>query len=87
MNKNFSVNNAVFLAVALLAVATMTNAASTYPTKPIRVIVPQSAGGSTDLAARVVTQRLSDMLGEPVIVRGQAGLPDGATVSVSAGAK
>jgi tripartite-type tricarboxylate transporter receptor subunit TctC len=73
MNKNFSVNNAVFLAVALLAVATMTNAASTYPTKPIRVIVPQSAGGSTDLAARVVTQRLSDMLGEPVIVDNRPG--------------
>ncbi|HET7158581.1 MAG TPA: tripartite tricarboxylate transporter substrate binding protein, partial [Burkholderiales bacterium] len=60
-------------AVALLAVATMTNAASTYPTKPIRVIVPQSAGGSTDLAARVVTQRLSDMLGEPVIVDNRPG--------------
>ena len=73
MNTNFSVNNAVFLAVALLAVSTMTNAASTYPTKPIRVIVPQSAGGSTDLAARVVTQRLSDMLGEPVIVDNRPG--------------
>ncbi|HUP93514.1 MAG TPA: tripartite tricarboxylate transporter substrate binding protein [Burkholderiales bacterium] len=44
-----------------------------YPTKPIRIIVPQSAGGSTDLAARVVTQRLSDALGQPIVVDNRPG--------------
>ena len=44
-----------------------------YPTKPIRVIVPQSAGGSTDLAARVVTQRLGEALGQPIVVDNRPG--------------
>ena len=44
-----------------------------YPTKPIRVIVPQSAGGSTDLAARVVTHRLDDALGQPIVVDNRPG--------------
>ena len=50
-----------------------TAAAPDYPTKPIRIIVPQSAGGSTDLAARVVTQRLSDVLGQPIVVDNRPG--------------
>jgi tripartite-type tricarboxylate transporter receptor subunit TctC len=41
--------------------------------KPIRVIVPQSAGGSTDLAARVVTQRMGDPLGQSVVVDNRPG--------------
>jgi len=44
-----------------------------YPVKPIRVIIPQSAGGSTDLAARAVMQRLGDALGQPVVVDNRPG--------------
>lgn len=44
-----------------------------YPSRPIRVIIPQSAGGSTDLAARAVTQRLGDVLGQPVVVDNRPG--------------
>ena len=44
-----------------------------YPSRPIRVIVPQSAGGSTDLAARIVMQRLSDALGQPIVVDNRPG--------------
>ncbi|MGZ5261617.1 MAG: tripartite tricarboxylate transporter substrate binding protein [Burkholderiales bacterium] len=54
-------------------VAAATEPATAYPTKPIRVIVPQSAGGSTDLAARMVTQRLSDALGQPIVVDNRPG--------------
>ncbi|HEX2825195.1 MAG TPA: tripartite tricarboxylate transporter substrate binding protein [Burkholderiales bacterium] len=46
---------------------------SAYPDKPIRIIVPQSAGGSTDLAARVVTQRLGDALGQTIVVDNRPG--------------
>ena len=46
---------------------------ASYPNKSIRIIVPQSAGGSTDLAARVVTQRLSDALGQPIVVDNRPG--------------
>ncbi|MBI2295066.1 MAG: tripartite tricarboxylate transporter substrate binding protein [Betaproteobacteria bacterium] len=48
-------------------------AAQAYPTKPIRVIVPQSAGGSTDLVARVVAQRLADAVKQPVVVDNRPG--------------
>jgi tripartite-type tricarboxylate transporter receptor subunit TctC len=44
-----------------------------YPLKPIRVIVPQSAGGSTDLAARVVTQKLGETLGQTLVVDNRPG--------------
>jgi tripartite-type tricarboxylate transporter receptor subunit TctC len=47
--------------------------AEPYPARPIRVIVPQSAGGSTDLAARVVTQRLGDALGQTLVVDNRPG--------------
>ena len=44
-----------------------------YPTKPIRVIVPQSAGGSTDLVARAMTQRLSDVFNQSIVVDNRPG--------------
>ncbi len=44
-----------------------------YPTKPIRFIVPQSAGGSTDLIARAVAQRLGDTLNQPIVVDNRPG--------------
>ncbi len=44
-----------------------------WPTRPIRMIVPQPPGGSTDVIARVVAQRMSDALGHPVIVDNRPG--------------
>jgi tripartite-type tricarboxylate transporter receptor subunit TctC len=44
-----------------------------YPTRPIRIIVPQSAGGSTDLVARAVAQRLGEALKENVVVDNRPG--------------
>jgi tripartite-type tricarboxylate transporter receptor subunit TctC len=48
-------------------------AGDTYPTRSIRVIVPQSAGGSTDLAARVVTQKLGESLGQTLVIDNRPG--------------
>ena len=49
--------------------------AQTYPTKPIKMIVPFPAGGTTDIVARIVAQRMSEAMGQPVVVdnRGGAG--------------
>ena len=67
----------IFVCAALAAAPSLalcaTQSVPGYPTKPIRIIVPQSAGGSTDLAARVVTQRLSESLGQPIVVDNRPG--------------
>src|ERR1700682_1369888 len=57
----------------ILAVATATAIAQTYPTKPIRAVVGFAAGGSTDVIARVVSQKLSANLGQQIIVENRGG--------------
>ncbi|WP_234263510.1 Bug family tripartite tricarboxylate transporter substrate binding protein [Hydrogenophaga sp. NFH-34] len=47
--------------------------AQTYPARPIKVVVPYAAGGSTDQMARVIQQPLSEILGQPVIIDNRAG--------------
>jgi tripartite-type tricarboxylate transporter receptor subunit TctC len=64
---------ALLSAICAATLAAAAQAAETYPARPIRVIVPQSAGGSTDLAARMVTQRLDDVLKQPVVVDNRPG--------------
>ena len=56
------------LAALLLVVAASVVSAQTFPTKPIRIIVPFGAGGVADITARTVAQRLSETLGQQVIV-------------------
>ena len=57
-------------AVYLLATGA---AAQTYPTKPIRMIVPNAPGGATDVAARLVGPKLSELLGQPIVIENRAG--------------
>ena len=71
-----------FLArVAITALPTLA-LAQAYPTKPIRLIIPFAAGGPADMIGRLTGQKLSEILGQPVIIdnRGGAGGNVGAGV-------
>ena len=48
-------------------------AAQDYPSKLVRIIVPQAAGGATDTFARAIGQKLSERWGQPVVVENRAG--------------
>src|SRR5450759_5717335 len=71
-------------------------AAQDFPNKPIRLIVPFPAGGPNDIIARVVGQRMSELIKQPVVIDnrgGQGGVlgtdavakaaPDGYTIAIS----
>jgi tripartite-type tricarboxylate transporter receptor subunit TctC len=60
------------LTVALLACAGVAQAQN-YPNKPIRMIVPWPAGGGVDTAARIISQPLSERLGQPIVIENRPG--------------
>ena len=62
------------LCAALIAAAcSLAAGAQSYPTKPVRIVVPFPAGGGVDLTARIVGQKLTDYLGQQVVIDNRAG--------------
>ena len=61
------------IAAAMLALTSASAFAQNYPNRPIRVLVPFAAGGAVDTLARLVGQKLSEGLGQPVIVENRPG--------------
>ncbi len=56
-----------------LAPSAATAADTSYPSQPIRVIVPFGAGGGTDIITRIVTEKLADDLKQPLVIENRAG--------------
>mgnify|MGYP003338336717 CR=1 FL=1 len=84
----------IFSVLAAVAAAVTVNAAD-FPAKPIRVVVPWPAGGSTDTLARIVGQRLTTLVGQPIVIDNRGGasgtigvdmvarsIPDGYTITI-----
>jgi tripartite-type tricarboxylate transporter receptor subunit TctC len=59
--------------IATLQVATRIAGAQTYPSRAVRIIVATTAGGATDLAARLIAQRLTEKLGQSFFVENRPG--------------
>ncbi|NYT86771.1 Bug family tripartite tricarboxylate transporter substrate binding protein [Pollutimonas harenae] len=72
MRKTILLSRLIGASLALLLSANTVLAAG-YPAKPITMIVPFSAGGATDQLGRYLGQRLSDKLGQPVIIENKPG--------------
>jgi len=84
------------LAAAVALMATITASAQTYPTRPIRFIVPFTAGTGPDILARILGEAMSKKLGQPIVVENKPGAsgnigtdlvakaaPDGYTILVT----
>lgn len=71
---------AIFVGSPLLA-----HAQANYPNKPIRLIIAFPAGGSTDIVGRIVAQKLSERLGQSIVVENRGGA--GGTIGTDAAAK
>jgi tripartite-type tricarboxylate transporter receptor subunit TctC len=76
----------MLLGLATAAAAIGAQPAETFPTKPLRIVVPFPAGGTTDVVARLVAQRMAESMGQPVLVdnRGGAGGTIGADIVAKA---
>jgi tripartite-type tricarboxylate transporter receptor subunit TctC len=65
------IRRALCLALCLLPVAQAVSQA--FPAKPVRIVVPFSAGGPTDITARLIGPRMTELLGQPIVIDNRAG--------------
>jgi len=84
MNHNIFYAGRALVAIAG-ACAALTAGAQAYPSRPVRLIIPFSAGGAADVPGRILAQRLTEALGQQVVVDNRPGA--GSTIGAEAAAK
>src|SRR6267378_4446239 len=86
-DRSGAMRRARFLAVAVVFALFSAGAVaqSPFPSKPLRVIVPFPAGGTTDIVARLVAARMSETMGQPAVVENRGGA--GGSIGADAVAK
>ena len=67
------VRYAGWICLAALACCLPAQAQDTFPSRPIRLLVPQGAGSTTDIVARTIAERASRKLGQPIVVENKQG--------------
>jgi tripartite-type tricarboxylate transporter receptor subunit TctC len=75
---------ALLIACAIVVLGALPAGAQPYPTKSIRIVVPFVAGGTVDLLARIMGQKLTESLGQPVIIENRPGASGNAASDVVA---
>ena len=85
LNIKFSRRTLLWCVAAATAAFSGAAHSQAYPSKPIKIIVPFAAGGAVDVIARLVALKMSDSLGQPVLVDNRPGA--GATIGTNAVAK
>jgi len=96
MNFNTRRFNTIALALAMTLANAAPAIAQTYPTRPIRMVVPQAAGSTADILARVIGAEMAKELGQAIVVENKVGaggtiassdvansVPDGYTIGIA----
>lgn len=73
INKRHFVASILALATAATPLPAMAQSAASFPSKPIRLVIPYAPGGTTDILGRRMAQRMSEVLGQQVVADNRAG--------------